>query len=509
MTSVLCLVLSGIASLALIAQIGTGAARAAIRETADTTTELSAPVDLVGAAGNGQVTLNWQPPAEAAVVSGYLVEMKTFDHWWKVADVYGQTTSVVKGLTNAFGSYSFRVTAFNGDGPGVASAEVGPFTPVDPSWIPGAPSNVSAVVVGSDLRLRWQAPPPTAQQALTRIIGYAIEVQVGGIWASAVSNSWTSTSTEAVLPLPLRLEASMTANTMPSLTSQTVPAQVRVRAINAWTPTLPDGVGPPSQPCSFPLVGSSNLVTFPLVGSSDIVTTATSSVLVNGATIMSPRSFRAQNVVASPMAGVHLGARITWSAVDWGTSDQQKVVYKVEKSFYPSLPASWTLVSVVRDGLREASVGGLTQSLPWSFRVTPMYEANGGVVLAPPTLSNPVYPLPNPSLPSAPTRVSVGLVDKASAQVSWAPATPAGGTQLFGAVKGYIVEVQEEGSDDWRPATLVIPSGQTQARVDHLISGMTYRFRVRSLSVLSSFWQNPMPAIGEVSTPTPWITLGG
>lgn len=492
MTRVLCLVLSVVAGLALLGQIGTGSANAATTTSSAPATRLGAPVGLVGVAGMGQVQLNWQPPTGTISVSGYLVEMKAFDRWWKVEDVYGQTTSVVKGLVDSAGSFFFRVTAFNDEGLGAASVEVGPFTTVASSWIPGPPSGLSAAVVGSRLNLRWKAPAQTAEPPLTKIIGYAIEVQVGGNWKSAVRNTWTDIP-YASLPLPLQLEESSDAGTTPGLPMQVNPTQVRVRAINQWTPILTDGVGPPSQPCA-----TSIPQTPPPSGT---------PVFIGPIGIVTP-GIRAKNVIAVPMAGVNRGARLTWSEERWGMSGSP-VFYKIEKSATPAIPRSWTSVSVVGNSVREVSISSLDGNQFWSFRITPVSDGNGGTNLASPALSNPVYPLPNPTLPSAPPSVSVRLEKDGTATISWGPSTSTGGITTTVTVQGYIVEVQKEGSGEWRPATPVIARNITQANVRDLNSGTSYRFRVRSIGQFSSFWKNPLPALGEVSIPTPWITPGG
>ena len=131
-----------------------------------------APSEVVGTAGNTQVTLTWTAGAENnGTISGYKVE-KNSGSWSDVtADTGSASTSyTVTSLTNGT-AYTFRVSAINEVGTGDASSASSAVTPLT---VPGAPGSLSAAAVSdsSVASLSWSAPGTPGGSA---IVGYSIK----------------------------------------------------------------------------------------------------------------------------------------------------------------------------------------------------------------------------------------------------------------------------------------------------------------------------------------------
>jgi len=117
-----------------------------------------APTGVSAQAGIAQATVSFTPPANGggSTISSYTVTATDGTN----AGRGGQTASgpssgiLVTGLTNG-DSYTFTVTATNGTGTGPASA---PSSPVVPSTVPGAPTNVSAQAGNAQATVSFTAP---------------------------------------------------------------------------------------------------------------------------------------------------------------------------------------------------------------------------------------------------------------------------------------------------------------------------------------------------------------
>lgn len=84
-----------------------------------------------------------------------------------------------------------------------------------------------------------------------------------------------------------------------------------------------------------------------------------------------------------------------------------------------------------------------------------------------------------PDVPSAPGSPEVKDKTKSSVTLSWSPPDKDGGSPI----KGYIIEVHEEGSPDWRrvnPADKLHPS--TEITVPDLKEGKKCKFRIYAVN---------------------------
>jgi len=134
------------------------------------------PTGLTATAGNGRVTLSWNPPASngGAAIIGYDVYMGTSSHGEAASPVSGGlitgTSYTVSGLANGT-TYYFTADAVNRANlhstvSGEASA-----TPAAPVTAPGAPRGLTAAAGDAQVSLSWQAPGSNGGAAIT---GYRV-----------------------------------------------------------------------------------------------------------------------------------------------------------------------------------------------------------------------------------------------------------------------------------------------------------------------------------------------
>ena len=134
------------------------------------------PTGLTATAGNGRVTLSWNPPASngGAAIIGYDVYMGTSSRGESASSVSGGlitgTSYTVSGLANGT-TYYFTADAVNGANlHSVVSAETSA-TPAAPVTTPGAPRGLTATAGDAQVSLSWQAPSSNGGAAIT---GYRV-----------------------------------------------------------------------------------------------------------------------------------------------------------------------------------------------------------------------------------------------------------------------------------------------------------------------------------------------
>ncbi|MCL1898520.1 MAG: fibronectin type III domain-containing protein, partial [Micrococcales bacterium] len=117
----------------------------------------------LGAPGDGQVTLAWDPPQDnGAPIDDYLVT------WNGGSQVCGQASCVIGGLTNGR-SYSFTVQARNAVG---ASAPSPPSATILVDLAPNKPGDLRATPGQQSVTLSWQAPPASG----SAVTHYTVQV---------------------------------------------------------------------------------------------------------------------------------------------------------------------------------------------------------------------------------------------------------------------------------------------------------------------------------------------
>ncbi len=133
------------------------------------------PTGVTATAGNGRVTVSWNPPASngGAAIIGYDVYMGTSSRGESASSVSGRITGTsytVSGLSNGT-TYYFTADAVNGANlHSVVSAETSA-TPVAPVTTPGAPRGLTATAGDAQVSLSWRAPSSNGGAAIT---GYRV-----------------------------------------------------------------------------------------------------------------------------------------------------------------------------------------------------------------------------------------------------------------------------------------------------------------------------------------------
>jgi predicted RNA-binding protein with TRAM domain len=140
------------------------------------------PTGLIPAAGNGQVTVAFSPPASngGSTITSYKVTASPGGLFASAAS----SPITVTGLTNGQ-SYTFTVTATNGIG---TSQPSNPSNAVIPGFVvvaPNAPTGVTAAPENGAVTVSFTPPVVNGGAAIT---SYTVTVQPGGMTASGSSS---------------------------------------------------------------------------------------------------------------------------------------------------------------------------------------------------------------------------------------------------------------------------------------------------------------------------------
>jgi pimeloyl-ACP methyl ester carboxylesterase len=163
-----------------------------------------APTDLTAAAGNSQIAVSWNEPADTGglAITVYTLSYKattsgcpiTLDATWTVRTI-SNTSVTISGLTNGT-AYRLCVKAANTGGD---SRWVG--TTVTPATTPGAVGNVDATAGDGQFTVTWTAPSNNGGAPIT---GYTVAYQAGATacptnndapWNPRITSETTATIT--------------------------------------------------------------------------------------------------------------------------------------------------------------------------------------------------------------------------------------------------------------------------------------------------------------------------
>jgi len=128
----------------------------------------SAPLNLQAIAADGQVSLEWQPPATdgGSPITNYTVYRGTAPGGELFLATIGNVTSHLDaGLTNGV-TYYYQVAAVNAVGEGPRAAEVSA-TPMPPPMPPSAPQSVQATAADARIDITWQVPASDGGSPIT------------------------------------------------------------------------------------------------------------------------------------------------------------------------------------------------------------------------------------------------------------------------------------------------------------------------------------------------------
>ena len=193
------------------------------------------PLNLIGTAGNSQVTLNWVAPTivgQTSQVVGYTVQYSSNGGgtWVTAPPVYNNvTTTTVTGLTNGLG-YIFRVRAVSYAGEGAWSNSTGTITP--PGG-PSVPTNVVAVAGNGQATVTWNPAVSTGSP----VFAYRVTATPGG-------NFCTTNATPPATPLTSCTVTGLTNGTAYYFTVVALTQSGNSATSNPSNPVTPQG---PSQ----------------------------------------------------------------------------------------------------------------------------------------------------------------------------------------------------------------------------------------------------------------------
>ena len=371
-----------------------------------------APTGLTATPGSTQVTLSWTAPAAngGSAITDYVVEYSSNGgtSWSTFNDATSTVTSAtVTALTNGT-AYTFRVSAVNTAGTGTASATA--------SATPSTAVSVAQCAdrIDGDTGFDPSGPvmdrtdQPTAARPIT---DYVIEYSTNGGTSWTTFNDATSTVTSA---------------TVTGLTNGT-PYTFRVSAVNTA------GTGPAST------------------------TTSATPRTVPGA----PTGLAA--TVALPANGVGSGeVALSWTApaANGGSTITDYVI-----EYSANGGTSWSTFNDATSTVTSATVTGLTNGTPYTFRVSAVNAAGTGAASATTSATPRTVPGAPTGLAATPGSTQVAL--------SWtAPAANGGST-----ITDYLVEYSANGGTSWTTFTDAT-STVTSATVTGLTNGTPYTFRV-------------------------------
>jgi putative nucleotidyltransferase with HDIG domain len=467
-----------------------------------------APTGVTGGTGDGSATLSWTAPAldGGAPIVGYLITPFLGGTAQEPQSFGSATTEEVTGLTDG-ATYTFTVTAINGDGDGPASA---PSAPVIPAGVPSAPTGVGGTPGNDQVTLSWTAPAWDGGAAVT---DYLVTPSIGGVaqpptlFASTattetvggLANGSGYTFTVVAINSAGDSPASSPSGTVTPATVPSAPTGVSGVSGNGqvtliWTAPSDDGGSAVTGYQVTPSIGgvAQTPVNFLSAGTTETVgglangTGYTFTVVAINSAGDSPASSPSGTVTPATVpsaptgvSGVSGNGQVTlsWTAPsDDGGSALTGYIVVPYLGLVSEPPTTFTSTATTE------SVTGLANGSSYTFAVT----AVNGVGDSP--ASSPSGTVTPATVPTAPSGVT-GTPGDGQVSLSWtAPASDGGA-----AVTGYIVTTYFAGVAQ---ATVPFSSAVTTGTVGSLVDDHAYTFTVVAMnSAGSSPASSPSPAI--------------
>jgi predicted phage tail protein len=252
----------------------------------------SAPRNLTASAGNANVTLKWEPPADngGASITNYTIYYgRSSGNYTKKITVGNITTYTVTGLTNGQ-KYYFAVSAINAVGESEKSIEVSAM----PCTVPSAPKNLNAVAGNGNVTLTWAPPIDDGGTSITNYTiyygttsgNYTNNITVGNVTKYTIANLtngqkyyFAVSAINAVGESEKSAEVSAMPCTMPSAPQNLTAVAGNDNVTLTWHPPASDGGSPVTGYKIYYGTSSGNYTTNITVGN---VTNYTITNLTNG-----------------------------------------------------------------------------------------------------------------------------------------------------------------------------------------------------------------------------------
>ncbi|MEM9204274.1 MAG: fibronectin type III domain-containing protein, partial [Actinomycetota bacterium] len=452
-------------------EIGASAGHVRVHGSVSNTPVPDAPTNVIATAGNGQVDLSWNAPANpgGSAIIGYTA---TATPGGATCTTTGALTCTVSGLTNGT-PYSFTVVATNSDG---SSAPSEGSAWVTPAAAPSAPTGVFGVPNDSAASIGWSEP---ADDGGSPVISYVVTASPGGSTCStdgtltcivpnltngtqytftvtatnAVGTSGASDPSDPVTPAPVPgqpLGISAVPGSGLANVSWSAPATAGTDNIIAYTATASPGgarcATTGALTCTVAGLTNGTEYTFTVTATNAIGTGDPSdpsdAVMPVGAPL-APRSVAA---TAQPASAV-----VAWAAP---LSDGGSAITGYTATTSPGSSTCSTA------GTLSCTVTGLSNGTAYTFTIT----ATNALGTSPSsTPSDPVTPT---DVPVAPTAVAA-TAGNAQAAVSWAGSVDNGGSPI----SAYTVTSSPAGG-------ACATAGDLTCTVTGLTNGTTYTFTV-------------------------------
>ena len=204
--------------------------------------EPTAPEALMAIPGNGEVTLNWEPPVNNGGDDIERYEYRVDAGAWVPNGL--ALTVTVTGLTNGR-SYQFDVQAVNSAGPSSTAASA----MATPAAAPGPPRELTATGGNRAVTLRWEAPSDDGGSPILR---YQYDIDASGTWGEIPGDGSTRSVSVGGLvngtPYLFRVRAVNAVDAgMPTAGKQATPMapplgpQVTVKSVSTDTSVIESG----------------------------------------------------------------------------------------------------------------------------------------------------------------------------------------------------------------------------------------------------------------------------